>query len=646
MDDLTKCADHVRDLLKHINDMYKSLEAGLELGSHRQRWMHKVFKRYRREFEADILRGPNSIVAPSLQEVEVYQPPLYTRSTTNTEQGAAPTNVSSFKSSNAPARPSNLVYDPTHNLAQESNLERSTWKGRLRSVTKIPINRQETPSSPHRQPGLRHTGNRTQSRTAKRRMGLPETCDIAQPQSLRVIAHDQYIGFQPEVTPLSGDSEHRSLTHTRHISGPVMVDYMDTSGMLHEPFVSAPYLGSGGYASPTPGPQFDQICAMPSYGSFTARTRTSSNATFIEQTRTHVPQSPTSSIALLHSCPPVSCLATSVARHASSTACGEFNIPDKHHNECTSPPVAQPSSELESSTPSGYTRSKAKEKAGNNVIGSRSQLDEPSVVVVNHTNTGRISKARNGSKTHECEHCGRSYTRAEHLRRHQRNHDQEGAVTCKYPSCGKTFYRSDLLQRHEDRQSVQNRLFRDMKLTQDSLSSRYESARSSMSGIEHSAHPSPIPVPAWLPAMPASTLPSAVAYLSKHSMPAQSQSYADHDFAQQPEYGYQYKLDSTIRLLRSSSKRPIGFEEAVSGNCRTVKYQHFDANASDTEDLRNQKRRKTAHHDRGTVREAQVKIISVRDASKGGEEGVDQDGGQSDEDIVDVLLEQWTVQVA
>ncbi|KAF2502752.1 hypothetical protein BU16DRAFT_554794 [Lophium mytilinum] len=67
---------------------------------------------------------------------------------------------------------------------------------------------------------------------------------------------------------------------------------------------------------------------------------------------------------------------------------------------------------------------------------------------VKYTSTGRVSKAKKGLKVHNCE-CGRSYTRAEHLRRHQKNH--QDALTCNFTDCGKTFYRPDLLQRHQER---------------------------------------------------------------------------------------------------------------------------------------------------------------------------------------------------
>ncbi|KAL6705033.1 hypothetical protein ACN47E_007436 [Coniothyrium glycines] len=70
---------------------------------------------------------------------------------------------------------------------------------------------------------------------------------------------------------------------------------------------------------------------------------------------------------------------------------------------------------------------------------------------VHYTRTGRISKAKKGLKVHNCAKCGRSYTRAEHLRRHQKNHAEVGTLACTFASCKKTFFRLDLLQRHMER---------------------------------------------------------------------------------------------------------------------------------------------------------------------------------------------------
>ncbi|KKY18284.1 putative c2h2 finger domain [Diplodia seriata] len=74
----------------------------------------------------------------------------------------------------------------------------------------------------------------------------------------------------------------------------------------------------------------------------------------------------------------------------------------------------------------------------------------PSEAPTKYTKTGRISKAKKGLKVHLCELCGKSYTRAEHLRRHQQNHS-ESTLQCDWPGCGKTFHRTDLLERHRER---------------------------------------------------------------------------------------------------------------------------------------------------------------------------------------------------
>ncbi|KAJ4991627.1 hypothetical protein SVAN01_03008 [Stagonosporopsis vannaccii] len=129
----------------------------------------------------------------------------------------------------------------------------------------------------------------------------------------------------------------------------------------------------------------------------------------------------------------------------------------------------------------------------------RSTLGPSSMSTVNYTKTGRVSKAKKGLKVHDCE-CGRSYTRAEHLRRHQRNHAQEGAMICKYPDCGKAFFRSDLLQRHEERHDDIGNVSR----------------RPSVSSTEHSARASPGTASATLPVVTCITPPPAVANPQQH----------------------------------------------------------------------------------------------------------------------------------
>jgi hypothetical protein len=66
------------------------------------------------------------------------------------------------------------------------------------------------------------------------------------------------------------------------------------------------------------------------------------------------------------------------------------------------------------------------------------------------TKTGRVSKASKGMPVHHCD-CGKTYTRAEHLRRHQQNHKPE-TFSCDVDGCERVFSREDLLIRHRAKQ--------------------------------------------------------------------------------------------------------------------------------------------------------------------------------------------------
>ncbi|KAK8053772.1 hypothetical protein PG996_013073 [Apiospora saccharicola] len=66
--------------------------------------------------------------------------------------------------------------------------------------------------------------------------------------------------------------------------------------------------------------------------------------------------------------------------------------------------------------------------------------------------TGRVSRAKKGVPVHVCEICKppKTFTRAEHLRRHQLSHQTPGHP-CQYPGCDRAFHRADLLARHQTR---------------------------------------------------------------------------------------------------------------------------------------------------------------------------------------------------
>ncbi|KAK8090971.1 hypothetical protein PG994_000476 [Apiospora phragmitis] len=66
-------------------------------------------------------------------------------------------------------------------------------------------------------------------------------------------------------------------------------------------------------------------------------------------------------------------------------------------------------------------------------------------------------RSRKGlDKKFECPHdgCGKSYSRAEHLYRHQLNHTPKMIYRCDFPDCNREFVRLDLCNRHRDRHTA------------------------------------------------------------------------------------------------------------------------------------------------------------------------------------------------
>ncbi|KAK5195313.1 hypothetical protein LTR47_010914 [Exophiala xenobiotica] len=69
------------------------------------------------------------------------------------------------------------------------------------------------------------------------------------------------------------------------------------------------------------------------------------------------------------------------------------------------------------------------------------------------SDTRRRSSRADSRRRFECTHpgCGRDYSRAEHLYRHQLNHNPKEIFKCDYEGCSRTFVRQDLCIRHRDR---------------------------------------------------------------------------------------------------------------------------------------------------------------------------------------------------
>ncbi|KAI1434535.1 fungal-specific transcription factor domain-containing protein [Xylaria sp. CBS 124048] len=95
-------------------------------------------------------------------------------------------------------------------------------------------------------------------------------------------------------------------------------------------------------------------------------------------------------------------------------------------------------------------------------------------------------RSRKGlDKKFECptEGCGKSYSRAEHLHRHQLNHTPKQIYKCNFPDCSREFVRLDLCNRHRERHNAKG-----------SALSRKDSLNFSQgSPIDHvrSPHPNP-----------------------------------------------------------------------------------------------------------------------------------------------------------
>ncbi|KAH0496891.1 hypothetical protein TgHK011_004235 [Trichoderma gracile] len=93
-------------------------------------------------------------------------------------------------------------------------------------------------------------------------------------------------------------------------------------------------------------------------------------------------------------------------------------------------------------------REEAQKRPGDDQHEVSSNSEEP---------TRKRRRSRKGlEKRFECnaEGCGKSYSRAEHLYRHQLNHNSKQIFRCEYPDCPRTFVRGDLLKRHMDRHTA------------------------------------------------------------------------------------------------------------------------------------------------------------------------------------------------
>ncbi|QQK46046.1 Zinc finger, C2H2 [Penicillium digitatum] len=88
---------------------------------------------------------------------------------------------------------------------------------------------------------------------------------------------------------------------------------------------------------------------------------------------------------------------------------------------------------------------------------NNSRKNAPDTITYTPT-THRISKAKKGKRVHACQYpaCGKVFTRAEHRRRHELNHNPEASYRCPTQGCKKAFHRADLLARHIERHELES----------------------------------------------------------------------------------------------------------------------------------------------------------------------------------------------
>lgn len=131
-----------------------------------------------------------------------------------------------------------------------------------------------------------------------------------------------------------------------------------------------------------------------------------------------------------------------------------------------------PSVSSSSSSPEPQLASNSNMMGRKNNMRPNSPTDATMPVTYTPT-THRISKAKKGKRVHACQYpsCGKVgaiiytyrtnqteltplqvFTRAEHRRRHELNHNPEASYRCTTQGCKKAFHRADLLARHMERQ--------------------------------------------------------------------------------------------------------------------------------------------------------------------------------------------------
>ncbi|KAH7120951.1 fungal-specific transcription factor domain-containing protein [Dendryphion nanum] len=136
------------------------------------------------------------------------------------------------------------------------------------------------------------------------------------------------------------------------------------------------------------------------------------------------------------------------AGHASDFGKIQTQFPDKME---TSNGAGDPSNSASPDRDDGRGRRRERDDGSDNNTGDGADGGDA---------TGSSRKRRRSrkglDKKFECpqEGCGKSYSRAEHLYRHQLNHSPKQIYHCDFPECHRSFVRQDLCARHKERHTA------------------------------------------------------------------------------------------------------------------------------------------------------------------------------------------------
>ncbi|PHH59005.1 hypothetical protein CDD81_3950 [Ophiocordyceps australis] len=115
--------------------------------------------------------------------------------------------------------------------------------------------------------------------------------------------------------------------------------------------------------------------------------------------------------------------------------------------------------------------------------------------------TKRPSRAKKGLAVHVCEICRppKTFTRAEHLRRHKSSSHQPPDLPCSWPDCDKIFHRKDLLDRHFQKHSSEQRADANGFDVSSQLSQVLGTPPSNSHGLTGQSHSAPLTSTTWAP---------------------------------------------------------------------------------------------------------------------------------------------------